>query len=109
MLEVIETLSFERGAGVFNGKKMSYYLRFLNWPAVGEERVNFVGEAQSYRIFEVPESSATDTAIKIQVKGRTVATSRFFAIDRDGVAYIIDNDKKQLLGSMGQCEILEID
>ena len=86
---------------------MSYYLRFLHWPAVGEERVNFVGEAQGYRIFEIPESSATDTAIKIQVKGRTVATSRYIALDREGVAYIFDNDKKQLLGSMGACEILE--
>ena len=86
---------------------MSYYLRFLHWPAVGEERVNFVGEDQRYRIFEIPDSSATDTAIKIQVKGRTVATSRYIALDRDGVAYIFDNDKKQLLGSMGACEILE--
>lgn len=86
---------------------MSYYLRFLQWPAVGEERVNFVGEDQNYRIFEIPESSVTSTGIKIQVKGRTVAISRYLAIDRDGVAYIFDNDKKQLLGSMGLCEILE--
>ena len=54
---------------------MSYYLRFLHWPAVGEERVNFVGEDQNYRIFEIPESSVISTGIKIQVKDRTVAIS----------------------------------
>lgn len=86
---------------------MSYYLRLLHWPAVGEEPVNLIGEIDGYRIFEIPPSFVANTGIKIQVKGQTVATYHHFAIDGNGIAYVFDAENEKLLGSLGECEIFE--